>query len=69
MSHTIKSHYVTLTNDFHGTSARVLAPIDASPWDAWIDASPRVKARLRRELCGAAKGACTCGVVRMSRPA
>ncbi len=58
--------YVTLTNNFHGTECRVLAAGDATAWDAWTDASPRVQRRIRRELCGAEKGTCTCGVVRMS---
>ena len=60
-----KTELITLRNDFHGTETRVRVPVGTTPWEAWADASPAKQARLRRLLCGAAKGNCTCGVVRM----
>ena len=61
----MKTRIVTVTNSFHGTSATFRAPANLSVWEAWGQASERTRSRLRRELCGANKGNCTCGVVRM----
>lgn len=61
-----KTELLTLSNDFHGTECQVRVPVGTTPWEAWADASPRKQARIRALLCGAAKGNCSCGVVRMS---
>lgn len=57
---------ITLRNDFHGTETRVRAPAGTTPWEAWADMTADKQARIRRLLCGASKGECTCGVVRMA---
>lgn len=62
-----KTILLTLRNDFHYTETRVRVPAGTTPWEAWADMPPAKQARLRRILCGAAKGQCTCGVVRMAR--
>jgi hypothetical protein len=62
-----KTYTVTLSNDFHGRecTVRVLATKEPTAWEAWTSLSPAQERRVRRLLCGADKGQCTCGVVRM----
>lgn len=62
----MKTKLITLENSFHNTSVRVRVPVDCDSHDAWVMMSKRAQARVRRILCGADKGNCTCGVVRMS---
>jgi hypothetical protein len=54
---------MTLTNDFHGTSAQVRTAVLWHGIEFSTRLSPAQWARLRRKLCGLPKGQCTCGVV------
>jgi hypothetical protein len=67
MNTTQTTKLFTVQNTFHGRTAQFRGRADATSWEAWGEASESVRNRLRRELCGADKGNCTCGIVREPR--
>ena len=69
-----KTHKITLTNSFHGTTCTVVVPTDIrDPHEAWLylqelanfgGATERRRlARVRRTLCPLSN--CRCGVLRL----